>query len=581
MHETLARVVERLTRLEHESGDDAPAMAREPAQRDRHLWRGAAGPRAEPAPSPLPPGARRRSCPRTIVRSSPAPASPILRRSASWRAPRATASATGRPTARPISSPPPVAPRRRRPPKRPRDDVAEEPTEEGKPGTFARIGQAIRNRKRPLLLAAAALVLAISALQLFGEHGINERRPVALDRGRRAERRRYSGAAARRRGRRCRAPPTPTVPKVSEPAMVAPPPNGRSRDRLCRARWRRQPLRRRPDVAAGDRLQPPAPAPPRPPPTCRCLPPAPPWPRSTPDAPVAATSVSADAPIGPPKLREAAAAGDPAAAFEIAARYAEGNGGQPDLAKAAEWYRRAAEAGIAVAQYRLGSLYERGQGVARRTAPKPSTWYQRAADQGNVGAMHNLAVHDERGRRRRRPTTARPSSGSSPPPTTASRTASTISASSTPAASARTQDLVESYKWFAVAAAAAATRTPRLRRDEVAKALSPRRSRQGARRRPGLARRRRSITEANTRQRRRRAAGTTPTAGVTEADQPALVKKIQTLLAEQGYDPGPADGYEGPKTREAVQAFQRTIGMTETGQISGDLVAALWPTRQT
>ena len=51
--------------------------------------------------------------------------------------------------------------------------------------------------------------------------------------------------------------------------------------------------------------------------------------------------------------------------------------------------------------------------------------------------------------------------------------------------------------------------------------------------------------------------------------------KIQSLLAEQGYDPGLADGVEGPKTREAVRAFQKTIGVAETGVISSDLVAAL------
>ncbi len=33
--------------------------------------------------------------------------------------------------------------------------------------------------------------------------------------------------------------------------------------------------------------------------------------------------------------------------------------------------------------------------------------------------------------------------------------------------------------------------------------------------------------------------------GVTAEDQSALVRKIQTLLAEQGYDPGPADGVAG------------------------------------
>ena len=96
----------------------------------------------------------------------------------------------------------------------------------------------------------------------------------------------------------------------------------------------------------------------------------------------------------PPRLAKAAAGraiGDAAAAFEIATRYADGDRVAKDLAKAAEWYQRAAEGGVAVAQYRLGSLYERGQGVAKDLT-KAVNWYQRAADQGNVNAMHNLAV---------------------------------------------------------------------------------------------------------------------------------------------------------------------------------------------
>jgi localization factor PodJL len=53
------------------------------------------------------------------------------------------------------------------------------------------------------------------------------------------------------------------------------------------------------------------------------------------------------------------------------------------------------------------------------------------------------------------------------------------------------------------------------------------------------------------------------------------VQKIQLLLADHGYDPGPADGVAGPRTREAVRAFQRRTGIAETGEIDGDLVAVL------
>jgi localization factor PodJL len=62
---------------------------------------------------------------------------------------------------------------------------------------------------------------------------------------------------------------------------------------------------------------------------------------------------------------------------------------------------------------------------------------------------------------------------------------------------------------------------------------------------------------------------------IGEADRQALVRKIQTLLAEQGFDPGPPDGVLGPKTVDAVRAYQHKIGQPETGQIDNTLVAAL------
>jgi localization factor PodJL len=58
---------------------------------------------------------------------------------------------------------------------------------------------------------------------------------------------------------------------------------------------------------------------------------------------------------------------------------------------AAQWFERAASEGLAPAQYRIGSMYEKGIGVARDTAIA-RTWYKKAADAGNARAMHNLAV---------------------------------------------------------------------------------------------------------------------------------------------------------------------------------------------
>jgi TPR repeat protein len=57
--------------------------------------------------------------------------------------------------------------------------------------------------------------------------------------------------------------------------------------------------------------------------------------------------------------------------------------------QAAFWYRRSAEQGNAEAQYRLGVLYERGDGVAKDVA-QAAAWYRRAADQGNTEADERL-----------------------------------------------------------------------------------------------------------------------------------------------------------------------------------------------
>jgi localization factor PodJL len=67
-----------------------------------------------------------------------------------------------------------------------------------------------------------------------------------------------------------------------------------------------------------------------------------------------------------------------------------------NLPDAVKFLTQAAEKGQAVAQYRLGTLYERGQGVPADPA-KAAHWYEMAANQGNRKAMHNLAVSDASG----------------------------------------------------------------------------------------------------------------------------------------------------------------------------------------
>jgi len=95
--------------------------------------------------------------------------------------------------------------------------------------------------------------------------------------------------------------------------------------------------------------------------------------------------------IGGPALRAAALKGDPAAAYEIGVRFAEGKGTAPNFDDAAKWFDRASRAGIIPAVFRLGTLYEKGLGV-NKDVDIARRYYMQAAERGNAKAMHNLAV---------------------------------------------------------------------------------------------------------------------------------------------------------------------------------------------
>jgi localization factor PodJL len=95
--------------------------------------------------------------------------------------------------------------------------------------------------------------------------------------------------------------------------------------------------------------------------------------------------------IGGARLRNAASAGDPAAAYEIAMRFVEGRGVPTNLEEAARWFERAANKGLAPAQFRYASMLEKGLGV-KKDLVVAHKLYVAAAGKGHAKAMHNLAV---------------------------------------------------------------------------------------------------------------------------------------------------------------------------------------------
>lgn len=52
-------------------------------------------------------------------------------------------------------------------------------------------------------------------------------------------------------------------------------------------------------------------------------------------------------------------------------------------------------------------------------------------------------------------------------------------------------------------------------------------------------------------------------------------REIQQKLSSLGYDPGPADGLPGKKTKSAIYAYQRDKGLAADGEPSGQMLATL------
>ncbi|BCG91106.1 peptidoglycan-binding protein [Mesorhizobium sp. 113-3-9] len=288
------------------------------------------------------------------------------------------------------------------------------------------------------------------------------------------------------------------------------------------------------------------------------------------DAPAAATKFDIPADAGPVALRDAAANGDAKALFEIGSRYAESRGVKEDMAAAAKWYEKSAELGFAPAEYRIGNFYEKGIGVAR-DIKKSKTWYQLAAEQGNASAMHNLAV-----------LFAMAADGVTDNESAAHwfQEAADLGVKDSQfnlgilAAKGvgMKQNLEESYKWFALVAKTG-DKDAAAKRDEIANAL-----------RPEQLERARAATELWKAKPLNAASNSadipeswqegTPqtTAGI---DMKKAVKNIQLILNKNGYDAGGADGVMGDKTKNAIIAFQTDNKLPATGAVDEKLVRAL------
>jgi len=92
------------------------------------------------------------------------------------------------------------------------------------------------------------------------------------------------------------------------------------------------------------------------------------------------------------KVEEQAFQGIGEAQHDLAAIYTAGHGGvKQDYSRAAYWFEKAAENGVANASYNLGVLHHQGLGF-EPDITKAMTWYKDAAAKGHPEAQYNLGI---------------------------------------------------------------------------------------------------------------------------------------------------------------------------------------------
>lgn len=432
----------------------------------------------------------------------------------------------------------------------------------GGPVKALRIGDLLKSRRKPILMAAGAIMLALAGLQL-GKAFLSDPAQVA-------HKTTAPGAAqkvAQPAAAKIKAAPAATSSTVNSTTTASTTKPGKPEVKSTAAT-----VPEKADTGAAMLVQPTAKTPAAITPPAKVAAVATGTPQLTMAEPKAiATDIAADIPadIGTPAMREAAAGGDAKALFEIGSRYAEARGVKEDLKAAAKWYEQAAEQGLAPAQYRIGNFYEKGIGVTRDVG-KAKTWYQMAAQQGNASAMHNLAVLLAMG-----------ADGTADNDAAARwfRAAADLGVKDSQfnlgilAAKGvgMKQDLEESYKWFALVAKTG-DKDAAAKRDEIAKVL-----------RPEQLEKARATTELW------KAKPVDPSANSVEVpdgwqeaptttasvDMTKAVQNIQLILNKNGYSAGTADGVMGGKTKDAIMAFQADHDMTQTGEVDEKLVNAL------
>jgi localization factor PodJL len=255
--------------------------------------------------------------------------------------------------------------------------------------------------------------------------------------------------------------------------------------------------------------------------------------------------------------------GDPGAQYAVALRFAEGRGVAKDYKRAAAWFREAAINGVAAAQYDLGLLYDRGLGVARDPI-EAVIWFQSAADQNEPVAQLRLGKLYLAG-------DVVPRS-----PVEAARwlrraaelglaEAQTLLAARYEAGDGVAQSSATAYGWYDLAAAAGLGEA-QLAKAKLATSLAPPELSEAESRAAKLAAQvPQHLTAAAHQDRDGLLVESSTTMAASGTVSRGMIGEIQRLLGSRGYDSGPADGFFGEQTTQAIRRYQQDVGMPVDG----------------
>ena len=229
-------------------------------------------------------------------------------------------------------------------------------------------------------------------------------------------------------------------------------------------------------------------------------------------------------------IRAAANKDQPAAQYRLAKLYESGTGVTADPEMARQLTERAARNGNRIAMHDLALYYAEGRGGVSTDIGTAANWFEKAAERGVVDSQFNLGVLFE--------------SGQGIP-----------------------RNVADAYVWYSIAAKQG-DQFAQERRDILRDQLAA----------EDLSRADARISQFAPTKIDEAANGIFRDVPWIVSDNPALsptatlVKEAQSLLGELGYDAGVADGQMGPKTKAAIISFQRSVGLTETGEVTTALI---------